>query len=449
MRKPKVSRRAKGAGSIFKKKSSQNWYYKNPTKNISAVSLGTSVYKDAVEVAKEKYGYLELEDEQKQQERLMLNYEATRKHIEENQKAIIPLDLILEEYAEAIKLARRSKGKSPEIKQSTKVIVNNFITWVKRNFDEVESMDKVTVKVAQDYFNSKTCKASSYNRYLVELRVVWDRINQRHMRSFNPFDAVTKIEASTVRKEKASKRPFTPGEFKIISGKATGWIRLAIIIGYYSGLRLSDVITLRNADISNDGFIGVQARKTGKDQLLYCPEMLPALREWRKKAGVTEFVFQNQAETYLGLRSFLPSARSKEQDKTIKPNPTKASKDFQKFLKDTCKFETQNADGATILGFHSLRVSNATYSERIGVSRDKIKENLAHSDMRVTEGYIQRQLDEIKAEMRRTHKSLPALSAADFSNDVAKAKAEIMSIEAIDMDDFKKKLRELLSLQRP
>jgi integrase len=445
MAKKKNTRRPKGAGSIFRKKSSRNWYYKNLTKNISAISLGTSVYKDAVEVAKEKYGYLELEDEQKQQERLMLNYEFTKQRIENDQKAIILLDSMLSEYGEAVKLSRRSKGKDDELKQSTKVIVNNFINWVKANCCDVQTMDKVTAKIAQDYFNSKNCKASSYNRYLVELRVVWSRINKRHMRSFNPFESVTKIESNTVKKETASKRPFTPDEFKTISVKATGWIRLAVIIGYHSGLRLSDVITLKNTDISADGFISFESKKTGKDQLLFCPEILPALQEWRKNVEVTEYVFQEQAETYLGLRNFLPSARSKDRNRSIKPNPTKASKLFQKFLRDTCKFKTKSKDGTTILGFHSLRVSNATYSERIGVSRDKIKENLAHSDMRVTEGYIQRQLEEIKREMILSHKSLPALDSAEYNDEVTNLKAKIMSMEATNIDDFKHKLTELLA----
>ena len=443
MQNQKQKRRSKGSGSVYKKGCSYKWYYKNPARNIAPVSLGTTNYKVAIQLATEKYGYLDIEDEQKQQERLLLNYEATRKKIEEEQKARIPLDGILPEYELAIKSARRSQGKDEELKQSTKVIINNFVKWVKLHCPTLETMDQVSSQIAQDYFGAKKCKASSYNRYLVELRVVWNRINKRHMRTVNPFDSVTKIESTVVKKETSSKRPFTPGELKSISEKATGWIRLSIILGYYSGLRLSDVITLRYSDLSEDGFISIEARKTGKDQMIYCPEILPYLLEWKKSQGETEYVFQSQAETYLGLRSFLPTARSKDKEHLLKPDPTKASKEFQRFLRDICGFETKCKDD-TVLGFHSLRVSNATYSERIGVSRDKIKERLAHSDIRITEGYIQRQLDEIKREMMIAHKSLPALNAATCNNAVADLKAQIMAIEADDVVEFKRKIRKML-----
>jgi integrase len=441
---PRKKRRGKGSGSVFKKVGTQSWYYKNPSKNVRPVSLETREYSEAVQTAKEKYGYLDLEDEQKQQERLLQNYDATRKLLEDEQKARIPLNGLLDEYALAVKPARRSQGKGEELKLSTRVIVGNFVKWARRNNPEIETIDQVSSKIAQDYFGSKiSCKSSTYNRYLAELRVVWSRINRRHMRTLNPFDSVAKIEGGVVKKETSSKRPFTPEELRAISEKASGWIRLAVIIGYHSGLRLSDVITLAYADISNDGFISVEARKTGKDQIIYCPEIIPYIQEWRKSQGETKYVFQAQAETYFGLRPFLPSAKSADKDRRIKPDPTKASKQFQHFLRDVCKFNTKRDDD-TVLGFHSLRVSNATYSERIGVSRDKIKERLAHSDIRITEGYIQRRLDEIKREMMISHKPLPALNAADCDNEVANLKAGIMAIDAKNLKEFKEKVAALL-----
>ena len=447
-KKQKKTRRSKGSGSIFNKRNSSNWYYKNPAKNINSVSLGTSDYKTAIQIAKEKYGYLDLEDEQKQQERLMLNYETTRKRLEDEQKTRIPLDNLAEEYVQALKPSRRSQGKDEELKRSTKAIIKHFTNWVKSDYPNVLTIDQVTSQIAQDYFNAKTCKASSYNRYLAELRVIWSRINKRHMRSFNPFESLIKIESNTVKKETVSKRPFTPDELKTISEKATGWIRLAIIIGYYSGLRLGDVISIKNSDITEEGFISIESKKTGKDQLIYCPEIIPYLQEWRKSKDSTEYVFQEQAETYLGGRKYLPTARSKNKNLDIKPNQTQVSKWFQEFLQDTCEFKTQDESGNTVLGFHSLRVSNATYSARIGISREKIKEQLAHSDVRVTEGYIQRKLEEIKQEMMLSHKSLPALHSLDFTDEVAELKVKIMSIDATTIKEFKQKLSKLILPQK-
>jgi len=94
-------------------------------------------------------------------------------------------------------------------------------------------MDDITTAIAQDYFAQKKLKPSSYNRYLTELSVVWKRINIRSGKADNPFQSISKIEKSIVTKETTHTRPFSPEELKIISEKATDWIKFAVIIGYY------------------------------------------------------------------------------------------------------------------------------------------------------------------------------------------------------------------------
>ena len=130
-------------------------------------------------------------------------------------------------------------------------------------------------------------------------------------------------------------------------------------------MELSDIITLKwNEFDLQEGFIVRKMRKTSKQQILYIPEIITELLNWKKlSSNDNEYVFQAQAETYLGLRNYLPSERSKNRNIKKKPDTTKASKQFQRFLNDVCRFNTKNEDGQTVLGFHSLRVSNATYSK--------------------------------------------------------------------------------------
>jgi integrase len=436
-----MNRRAKGTGTIFKR--GEKYYYKNPKKNITAISLGTTNKNEALEIVKEKYSFADLENEKTRLEKLLNQYDKTKEKLELEKQSKIKLSDILTEYQKAIITARRADGKDTQLKQSTKVIVNNFINWINpinlidnikqgktetetefqnrvkkiqdriAKYKNIKTMDQITNEIVQDYFINKECKPSSYNRYLAELKVVWKRINERYGNEFNPFDAIIKIKTSVVKSKTSSKRPFTPDELKIISEKATGWIKLAVIIGYYSGLRLSDVVCLETKSIS-DGYISTINRKTNKFQVIYCPEIVPAVEQWQAKQGKTKFIFQEQAETYLGLRDYSINARTKNKIRKIKPNPTKASKLFSKFLVNECGFKTTNSKNDTVLGFHSLRVSNATYSARAGIATEQIQNNLNHSNQAITNGYIQLTEKEIKQDLKASYIALPAINQADI-----------------------------------
>ncbi len=109
-------------------------------------------------------------------------------------------------------------------------------------------------------------------------------------------------------------------------------------------------------------------------------------------AKLQGYVFPRQASSYLGIN------RSRDE--------SACCKEFQSFLRDTCGFNTCDADGNQVLGFHSLRVSKATRHILNGGTIESASKQLNHSSTRVTEGYDRRNDAEIEVELMRTHAPL-------------------------------------------
>ena len=392
---------------------------------------------------------------------MLLKYEKTKKIIEDHNRKKIPLSNVIEEYENILILAQKSGNKhidadkltplAPATIKTARVIFNNFQNWINKNYPDMEYFNQITPEIAQNFFiylKKEGKKASTFNRYLVQLNVIWKRLSVILGNNQNPFSVIPKIKTNALKEDTSSKRPFTQEELSVMLNKATGWLKPAIFVGFYSGLRLSDVITLKWQELDlNEGFIIRKMRKTSKQQILYVPEIIPELQLWKKETSCIEYVFQDQAETYLGLRKYLPTARAKNRDRKRKPDNTKASKLFQAFLTNNCEFNTKSEDGQTILGFHSLRVSNATFGKNTGETENIIQNRLGHSSSKVTSSYIQQSIEDKKIELKSNHISLPISSTESNSDSlkITELKNRIMNLKAKNFTGFKQKILDMIS----
>ena len=469
-------RRQKGTGSVYKRGS--RWYYENQPAGLKR-SLKSSDHAIALERAKEWFGYLELQSDQKQQEALLQRYEATKKKLEDSKKAQLPLSDVLTEYEKVLVLASKKGSRHVEATKQlplsentlriTKSIVLTFLEWLAVHHPDVATMDMITARIAQKYFiefRSGKRKASSFNRHLADLRVVWRRLNIQAGIASNPFDRIQSIKKSDVDHETDSKRPFSIEELATMQQMADGWIRPGMFIGYYTALRLSDVVCLRWQDIDGEGYIRVQTRKASKVQRLYAPEVLPHLDAWREYVDRTDWqntrklskgtavapstvlsVLQaanapcptscasfdayarelsqfaiDTGKTAPGFRKYLDSEPATEPPAESayvfprlaaaylgigrKRDTTLATKEFQRFLTAICEFNTRNDSGHTVLGFHSLRTSHATYARNAGIDLSDIQHQLGHSNGQTTNGYIQQSAEDIRRELKASHRPL-------------------------------------------
>lgn len=139
----------------------------------------------------------------------------------------------------------------------------------------------------------------------------------------------------------------------------------------------------------------------------YAPEIISDIRKWKEsqKDSQGDYLFPFQAAAYLGLNR--------------KPDKSLPCKQFQRFLRDACEINTEDSEGRTVKGFHSLRVSHATYSRFAGATVEQIQAHLAHSKKEITEGYIQKTDEEIKREIIIGHKplSLPGASGPEHKKE--------------------------------
>jgi len=362
---------------------------------------------------------------------------------------------------------------APATVEITHNIYRRFRQWLKDNYPELTYMDELTPKIAEEYFiNLKRngivgqrfsrkrhrgqknkpvtfipIQPGTYNRYLVQLRVMWKRLSIKASIERNPFDRIPRICNTEVADSAKKRRPFTKDELRTMLEEAYGWIRPAIFIGYYSGLRLSDVVTLRWDEVDmNEGFIMRQARKTSKDQMLYVPEVIPELKAWQEKSfnpqeEFNQFLFPEQATAYLGLGIVRDKRCKKVQRKADKARPSKL---FQAFLKSV--LDIKKEDGKIGMGFHCLRTTHATYCRTIGMSLKEIQQQLGHSDERTTLGYIKQSEAESKNLIRAHHISMPSLETdmSEDSPDVTVLKAKILSVQAKTPKEMLNKIVELI-----
>jgi integrase len=115
------------------------------------------------------------------------------------------------------------------------------------------------------------------------MRVVSAALNtafRQHLIDNNPATAL-----ETLRTRSAEKGTFTPQQISKLVASAEGDWRGAILVGYYSGARISDVANLRFDAIDwNEKILRFTQRKTGKDLVIPLHPQLE--RELLKKPGI-------------------------------------------------------------------------------------------------------------------------------------------------------------------
>jgi|SaaInlLV_10m_DNA_2_1039722.scaffolds.fasta_scaffold13209_2 integrase len=402
-----------GIGTIFCRGASGKFYFESKANGITATSLKTSDPHEAEREARKRFGYLSAEDRAEQLSEATVRLSVERGVISDAKRPRINLTES-EVYGSYLSVLQRTNlGRdrhedaisktplSPKTLKEVKGYIRRFCQWIQTNHSNVTTMDQVTVAVADAYLDSIRSKfsANTYNRYLVNLRTVWKRLAVRAGLESNVWGKFEQLHAKQVNAEKVSKQPFSFEQLETIKEKAEGWVAVAVSIGLETALRLSDVTTLRVEQIDTaEGFITKRTRKGAKTQTFYIPDSLPLIRAWVADGQSDgEYLFPELAAYQLGL--------DRNQD------DSEVAGRFSAFLRDDCGITTtvEGSDGKkhTVLGFHSLRVSNATYSHSNGKSVSEVQTQLGHSSEATTDGYIQEDQATIRARVKASYRPLP------------------------------------------
>ncbi len=182
-------------------------------------------------------------------------------------------------YDEYVKSPRRS-----ELSERTLAVVYNdlreFADWIGRK----TPMDEITPEIAERYVTDclgrRDIAPHTFNRKVWHLQHVWKILAPHLSRAGNPWDGITKRKRDSVARE-----PLSDEEIKAVLDAAGerygGDLRLLMVVGLNSGMRIGDATTLKWEDVHlDDGYIRVTTQKTGSAAYVpLMPELETALRE--------------------------------------------------------------------------------------------------------------------------------------------------------------------------
>lgn len=259
----------------------------------------------------------------------------------------VSADAVLERYLQS----------EPDLKSSTKTTklqrFRKFSAWWKdRDCRKLSDAD------CRRFLDSLgTGKSQTVNNYISDLSSVWQASPELE----NPWTEKLRRKSNVEHKS-----PFTREEISALIAHCTKtgntfW-RVAVILGYYTGMRLKDVIFFSRFDIRSDGYISIIPEKTARTGKRVSIPIFPRLREELDKlnpeAG-TGYYFPDMVKRYNSSRASV-------------------SKLFQNLLHDSGLYRRG-------LGFHSLRHTFVTLAKNAGIAMEDIQAAVGHDSIALTE----------------------------------------------------------------
>lgn len=206
----------------------------------------------------------------------------------------------------------------------------------------------------------------------------------------NPF-LTFKIKGVKTEKEKLDADEIERIKNLVLPEESLIWhCRNYFLFSFYcAGIRVGDFIQLRWSNISNDGRIHYQMGKNHKVRDLILVEPAKRILEHyhHKEAKATDYIFP-----ILDSKADYAKAITQE-DKDVLPANLK-EKLFDQIGAKTSLINKELKKIANLAGieknlsFHISRHSFAKAAKQKGVDNAKVKELLAHSSLKITEGYM-------------------------------------------------------------
>ena len=333
---------------------------------------------------------------------------------------------------------KASRPDSGEARLRTiKMVCDRFIDYCKKN--GIETADGINTDTIARFVREATASLTnrSYNSYLQAMKQILNYTYKEIGLQDNPANELTSKAVLT-----ESRSDFTPEQIKsIFEGFDKGFfhkvtykvsmgqkeveveqeykpefrdeIRLAMLLGLYTGARLKDAVLMRwsNVDIDNET-IAYTPHKTEKSgirvSLPIGQKLKTALvqaQEW--KEDDSPYIMPNLAERYLR-------------------NPTGVSDTFTKIIEyaigvsaTSTGSEHKRGRNSNRYGMHSFRHSFVTICAEAGVSLDIVQTIIGHGNPAMTEHYLH-------ASMQAKGKAINAIEEA------APRAIEAISIEPME-----------------
>lgn len=264
-------------------------------------------------------------------------------------------DLIPAPPLSASELWERYLSSNHELKASSfttkRQRFNKFAEWA-ADYD----MRMVSDRQCKKFLDSLGVAAQTRNGYISDLSSVW----KASPGLTNPWTENLRQKARNMHK-----KPFSRDQVRqlLMHCEKNGlkfW-HTAIMLSYYTGLRLKDVVFFRRDQITPDGYIELVPEKTARTQKrVRVPINAQLRRELDTVISIGPEFFPEEARTYERCRNLI-------------------SRQFRELLEDVRLY-------APGYGFHSLRHTFVTEALNAGVDIKQVQAAVGHDAVEITEG---------------------------------------------------------------
>lgn len=230
-------------------------------------------------------------------------------------------------------------------------------------------MNDVTPAAAETYAEELGEHISNltFNNYIATIRHVWDVLATRNHKRENPWSGICMREDDSVSRE-----PLSDEEVERLKAAAgddhDGEVRLLIVVGANTGMRIGDCARLKWEDIDMEhGFIRVTTQKTGRPVSIPLLADLRRELETRRRDPSSAFVMPGMA----GRKSACCII-----DRIFKRSGVKQVASGQHGRKTR-----------VVKSFHSLRSRFVTMCAEAGIPLEIVKVVVGHTTQKMTEHY--------------------------------------------------------------
>lgn len=264
-------------------------------------------------------------------------------------------DLIPAPPLSASELWERYLSSNHELKASSfttkRQRFNKFAEWA-ADYD----MRMVSDRQCKKFLDSLGVAAQTRNGYISDLSSVW----KASPGLTNPWTENLRQKARNVHK-----KPFSRDQVRQLlthcEKNGLKFWHTAIMLSYYTGLRLKDVVFFRRDQITPDGYIELVPEKTARTQKrVRIPINAQLRRELDTVISIGPEFFPEEARTYERCRNLI-------------------SRQFRELLEDVHLY-------APGYGFHSLRHTFVTEALNAGVDIKQVQAAVGHDAVEITEG---------------------------------------------------------------
>jgi integrase len=266
----------------------------------------------------------------------------------------------LEAYAK--KYLERIKDLMPE---NTLISHGTSINSILKHLGDCE-LSKLNLVLIQGFCSDRIkidgVKASTVNQNISILRSILSMAVEEGIINKNPLNSKS---FKGLKAEEVEKKALTNDEIRKILELPSGWERMVILIGLFTGLRLMDVVSLKWENIDfNNRMISVFVRKTDRVTRIPISDFLIGeLKEFKPKSKTNEHLFYD--------------------GKINHNSESKFSNHFRKVFRGM----------GMPVSFHSLRHTNATRVVEVSKDVATATKLLDHRDIATTMRYVHRDLN--------------------------------------------------------